>query len=274
MTVSAATGLTHGQHRCAFYDSAAQRREMVVEFVRDGLDAGDRVAYFTDTRNPADVWVDLEAAGLRPHAASASGQLAVRSAADSYLADLPFDPERMVATLHAAVDAALSDGFKGFRVSGDMSWATREVPGAERLLEYESRVGAVFATRPAAAVCRYDRRLVDRTTLAAAIGLHTRRPAASSPMEIERLPGGQGLRVFGEADLAVRGQLRQAVNGMAGPVIHLWLGGLRFMDVCALGELLNLTSPPRRVVLHDPPKVVRRMLSLLPPNDHLEVRYS
>lgn len=266
------TVLTHGQHRCAFYDSAAQRREMVVEFVCDGLEAGDRVAYFTDTRSPADVLGELHAAGLRPDAALTSGQLAVRSAEDSYLAELPFDPERMVATLHAAVDAALSDGFDGFRVSGDMSWATRGVPGSERLLEYESRVGEVFATRPAAAICQYDRRLFDHTTLAATVGLHTRRPESQPALDVEPLPGGGGLRLRGEADLAVHEQLRQALNGLAGPVIHLWLDGLRFMDVCSLGELLNVAAPPRRVVLHDPPTVVRRMLSLLPPRDGLELR--
>lgn len=266
--------LTHGQHCCAFYDSAAQRREMVVEFVRDGLDAGDRVAYFTDTRSPADVLDDLHAAGLHPDAALASGQLAVRSADDSYLAELPFDPERMVATLHAAVDAALSDGFTGFRVSGDMSWATRGVPGGERLLEYESRVGEVFATRPAAAICQYDRRLFDAGTLAATLGLHTRESEPRPALEVEPLSGGRGLRLCGEADLAARGRLQEALSELAGPVIHLWLDGLRFMDACSLGELLNLAAPPRRVVLHDPPNVVRRMLDLLPPNDGLEVRCS
>jgi hypothetical protein len=72
--------------------------------------------------------------------AVARGQLAVMPAADSYLSELPFDPERMVSSLHA-LDDALADGYRGLSVAGEMSWAAPGVRGAERLEEYDERAG-------------------------------------------------------------------------------------------------------------------------------------
>jgi hypothetical protein len=175
-----ASEVSHGDHVCAFFDSPGERRRIVADFVRTGLQAGDRVFYVTDAASPATVLAELRADGVPVAAALAGGQLAVRTVAESYLAVLPFDPARMISAVYRAVEDALSAGFTGLRVSGDMTWASRDVPGSDRLLEYESRVGQLFCSRPAAAMCQYDRRRFDRTTLSAAPGLHTHRLRSAS----------------------------------------------------------------------------------------------
>lgn len=79
----------------------------------------------------------------------ARGQLVVAAAKEPYLRELPFDPDRMVASLHPAVDEALADGFDGFRVTGDMCWGARDVPAAQLFEDYEECVNEVLTTRPA-----------------------------------------------------------------------------------------------------------------------------
>jgi hypothetical protein len=55
----------------------------------------------------------------------------------------------------------LEDGHAGGRVSGEMSWALRGIPGSDRLMEYEALVNGVLATHPVTAICQYDARRFD-----------------------------------------------------------------------------------------------------------------
>lgn len=271
--------IAHGDHVCAAFDTRAEQCQLMIDFVRAGLAAGDRVCYFTDAMAPDVVLDTLRDAGLPVDAAVAEGALVVRSTEESYLAELPFDPARMVDAMHGAIDDALADGHAGIRVSGDMAWATRQVAGAERLLEYESRVNAVFADRPATALCQYDRRLFDATTAASTAGLHKHRLLTSlvrpRTATITQLPDRCGLRLAGELDMTARTSLHAALTDLVeAPEIHLELAGLRFVDAGCVTEMMRLARPPRRLTLHDPPPVLLRLVDLLAPNGDLEVRLS
>jgi hypothetical protein len=274
-TVSA---LAHGDHVCAFFDDDVQRRSVVSQFVRDGLAGHDRVWYFSDTAPADTVLAELEQDGVAVEGAVQSGQLAVFAAEDSYLVEQPFDPDRMAATLRTAIDDALADGYAGFRVSGDLTWATRDIPGADRLLAYEARLDGLFAGRPAAAICQYDRRRFDTTTLAATVGLHTHwygnRTPLPPPLVLVPTEDGTGLRIEGDADFSSRDALDAALAAIRSDEAHLFLAGLRFVDVCCLNGMLVLARPPRRLVLHDPPRTLVRMLDALNFGDQIEVRRS
>ncbi|MET9498332.1 MEDS domain-containing protein [Streptomyces sp. NPDC006552] len=80
----------------AFADDDEQRR-VVTSICLRGLDRGERVVYFADQCAPEQVLTWLRAAGTDPATALDSGRLQVTTAADSYLAAGPFDPDAMVA---------------------------------------------------------------------------------------------------------------------------------------------------------------------------------
>ena len=89
------------------------------------------------------------------------------------------------------------------------------------------------------------------------------------------LPDRAGLRLAGEADLASARRLREALLALpADGTIHLDLADLNFIDVACARELMALgrESPDRRLILHDPPLVLRRLMSLLWPEAAVEVR--
>lgn len=129
---------------------------MTTAYLRAGLERGERVVYYADQRAPHEVLAWLISDGVDPGPALVGGQLLVTTAEDGYLPDGSFDADAMVGVLRDEVANALAAGFTGFRVSGDMTWALREPPGAGRLAEYETVVNEVFAGRPASAVCQYD----------------------------------------------------------------------------------------------------------------------
>src|SRR5258708_19182702 len=56
--------------------------------------------------------------------------------------------------------------------------------------------------------------------------------------------------------------------------VHLELAGLCFIDIAGTRELIALmqSHPDLRLILHDPPESLRRLLALLCPGIHLEIR--
>ena len=103
------------------------------------------------------------------------------------------------------------------------------------------------------------------------------RPAvATGALTIRRLAGRRGLLLDGEADINSRGALRGALRALMsdGPgEIHLELAALTFIDVSCTRELATLTQfpHPARVVLHNPPWPLQRIITLAWPNASIEV---
>jgi ABC-type transporter Mla MlaB component len=92
---------------------------------------------------------------------------------------------------------------------------------------------------------------------------------------ISVLPGGAGLRLAGDADRTDLDRLQAALATLpAAGDVQLELSHLRFIDVAATRALLTVTQavPGRRLILHDPPRSLRRILALLWPASPVEIR--
>ncbi|MHA6757372.1 MEDS domain-containing protein [Streptacidiphilus sp. PAMC 29251] len=95
--VLSASGPPLNGHLCGMYGDAQEWAQLVTRFVREGLAAGLQVLYFCDAHTPPVVTTALEAGGVDVGAAVARGQLVVMEAAQSYLRQLPFDPDAVIA---------------------------------------------------------------------------------------------------------------------------------------------------------------------------------
>lgn len=87
------------------------------------------------------------------------------------------------------------------------------------------------------------------------------------------LAGRAGLRFEGEADLTVQPQIREALTALPPAAkIHLDLAGLDFIDTGCAREIIALTwQPPYpRLILHDPPPCLLRIIGLLWPEANVE----
>lgn len=238
--------LGHGDHVClAFADDSEQRR-VVTAYVSDGLKRGERVMYFADRQKPAVVLDWLRSTQMDPDAALSSGQLQVATASDGYLTSGRFDAAAMVAALRQEMSSAAASGFKGFRVSGEMSWVLHETGGAAELAAYEIMVNSVFEGQPASAVCQYDARLFHPTQLQTYDHCHPGTVELSPLYEDELLrivpafeEGERTMRVIGTVDYRTTGALTAVLDATldwAGDV-RVDMSALEFIDLAGLRAL-------------------------------------
>lgn len=151
-----------GDHVCGFYRQPAERDDIIVPFLAEGLAAGEVCTCVVDSCSPQHVLSLVgECADVERHVAER--RLEVFDSASTYLAGGGFLPERMLSFWSAKAarrpcgeDAAVSAGSGVARNVGDMSWAHRGKPGDGELGGYESELNRVMAESPHISLCLYD----------------------------------------------------------------------------------------------------------------------
>ncbi|MEW9552150.1 MEDS domain-containing protein [Nonomuraea sp. NPDC050783] len=265
-----------GDHVCLTFAHETEQRAVAGAFVSDGLHRGERVMYFTDEPAPDGVLGWLADAGVDVAGATANGRLEVLTAAGSYLSPGRFDPDLMIALLRDTVGDSLAAGFTGLRVTGEMSWALREVPGGDMLEDYERRVTALFAEGDSAALCQYDTRLFPAPRLGELTVCHPGDVGMNALAEDDRLcvlpsyrPGGElVLRVQGMIDRDSAPAWRAVLEHAAGAGGDVWMdiGELEFIDVAgtrALARTAGLVGGAgHRVRVRHATPLLRRLLRL------------
>lgn len=144
--------LEPGDHVCGFYNALDMRDDMMVPFVRGGLESGHKcVCFINETRNVVSKLG--EGGDARPAAPS---QLEFRDADDAYLADGSFSKDVMIGRLEHDVTAALDEGYPIARVVGDMSWVIRNRVDPRLVFAYEAEVNEYSPRYPQLLLCLYD----------------------------------------------------------------------------------------------------------------------
>jgi DNA-binding CsgD family transcriptional regulator len=161
-----------GTHICLMFGDEVDRRSVIHPFVRAALQEDDDVFYFAD----ALVTELLERAIDEPGVASLTRQqlsrLSISSVEDGYFPTGTFEPESMINTLQELYKVSRDDGASGCRVSGEMGWALRDVPGSERLVDYETEINALVQRIPIVVLCQYDTEQFDGETLFRVLSVH------------------------------------------------------------------------------------------------------
>ncbi len=161
-----------GTHMCLIYNDEAERRKIITKFLEGGLKTGEKVAYFVDTISPMDVYAWLEEMDIAIPKKNLDAVLTAAEAQKTYCPDGTFIPDRMLATLREFYDQSVEQGYPHCRVSGEMGWALRNLPGSERLMEYESHINVLVTTHPLTAVCQYDANRFDGATILKCLEVH------------------------------------------------------------------------------------------------------
>ncbi|MDM8533844.1 MEDS domain-containing protein [Clostridiaceae bacterium HSG29] len=85
------------------------------------------------------------------------GQLTFLDKNDAYSKDGKFKPEKMIALLKKLTDEAIQNGYKGFSITGEISWVLDYDDGFERIMDYENMLNSeIFGFYPVSAICRYN----------------------------------------------------------------------------------------------------------------------
>ena len=128
------------RHVCAFFNSADEEYRVMLPFIKDGFERGERAFHIVDPALRAEHLRRLESAGIDVTTAQKSGQFELRNWSDAYLQDGHFDQDRMLALLQAILEGGRKQGFPLTRLVAHMEWALEDRPGVDDLLEYEGRL--------------------------------------------------------------------------------------------------------------------------------------
>jgi PAS domain S-box-containing protein len=151
-----------GDHLCCIYETEEEHRKALAPFLRRGLEHGEKVLYAADDSAAEVILNYLRDDGVDVAPYLASGQLDILTRGGAYyIRGDVFDPDAMIALLREETEQALIEGYEALRVTGEMSWALRGLPGYEPLIEYEARLNSFFPGSKCLAICQYDRRLFE-----------------------------------------------------------------------------------------------------------------
>lgn len=245
-------------HLLLYYDEESQRRSGVAAWVRRGLELGSKILH----TQPADDPPDRSLAGLladEPEALAAMecGQIQVVPADRS-----AYDP----AFLDATIDAALAEGYRSVRWSGDAStaWSVISRDGHDLV---ERATDELCASRPLSVLCLYSAR-----ECGDAIGELVRSHGGGlREQRLRAVPVAGGLAVAGELDATnqsvLRSLLSTATTAPGGDPLVVDLSGVDFLDLPGARALLFGTLDHRsgggRVRLVAPQPHVAQLIHLL-----------
>ena len=158
-------------HICAFVDSRDEEYDLLLPFVREGLEAGEKALHFVDAISQAEHFRRLGVAGIDVAACRATGQLDVRSWQETYLKAGTFDTDAMLAFLADVLRASRAEGFPRTRLIGHAGWDAEGPVPLEALADYEMRVNRILR-RDDPVICVYDRAGLDASLAAEVLRAH------------------------------------------------------------------------------------------------------
>jgi hypothetical protein len=170
-------GFTHEHfpescHICLIYENEQQRQKIVSEYIAAGIRQGEVVRYFTDQTMPESVRSWLLELGVELSEVEQNGSFGISIAENAYCPDGQFEPQKMIDRAVQRYGIAQKAGYTGSRACGEMSWALKDIPGSDRLLEYEVLLNTITSSFPHNGMCQYDARLFDGATLFNVLQVH------------------------------------------------------------------------------------------------------
>ncbi len=132
------------RHVCAFFHNADEEYRVLLPFIKDGFERGEKAFHIVDPKLRSEHRERLAAAGIDVGAVETSGQFELRNWADAYLRDGHFDQHRMLALIEEVLNGGRHQGFVRTRLVAHMDWALEDRPGVDDLVEYETRLNYVL----------------------------------------------------------------------------------------------------------------------------------
>jgi hypothetical protein len=142
-------------HVCAFFQNRDEEYKLLLPFIAEGFERGERAFHIVDPSLRNDHMHRLGRAGI-PLDAADERQLEVRDWQEVYLRGGQFLQHDMLALVDEVLGGPAAASFPQTRVVAHMEWALGDFPGVDDLVEYETRLNHVLPRYPGPVVCVYD----------------------------------------------------------------------------------------------------------------------
>ena len=145
------------RHACAFFHGPDEEHRVLLPFIREGLEQGEKALHIVDPRLRHEYVQRLRGSGIDVARAEREGRFELRDWNESYwLGDGRFDATRMLALLEEMLEGARRQGFPRTRLVSHMEWSKEDATGASEIAAYETRFNLAHPHCRDWIICAYD----------------------------------------------------------------------------------------------------------------------
>jgi hypothetical protein len=141
------------RHVCAFVNGRDEALRILDPFVTDGVARGERLVYFIDPDERANLVRHLGGLGFDVPTLFRQGQLDLQPWRKSHLHDGHFDQDAVLVQLDELLSGSRTPRM---RIISDMGWAIDQPGISDLLVEFEARANFVEAQFDHVVICVYD----------------------------------------------------------------------------------------------------------------------
>ena len=147
--------LAEMRHVCAFFNSDEEEYRVLLPFIKDGFERGDKAVHVVNPEQRDGHLQRLAAAGIDTNATEQSGQFELRTNTEAYLRDGRFDQDRMLEVFKQVASENAKGRFPLNRIVCRMDWVADHGPYIDDVVEFESRVNDIWSRHDDAVICTY-----------------------------------------------------------------------------------------------------------------------
>src|SRR5437868_14925153 len=148
--------LDEGMHICTFFRSSAEKYRVLMPFIREGMEQGDRAFHIVNPSLRSEHTQRIAEAGIDTAQAEVDGQLEIIAWEQGPLRGGSFNQSAMLSLLPALLNDGRTRGFPVTRFIADMAWVLNDPDASDRLLEFECRVNLALPKAGDIVICAYD----------------------------------------------------------------------------------------------------------------------
>ncbi len=161
-----------GDHMVLLYNEEKEVVETIVSYINASLLRNEKCIYITGDAN-TQIIIDLLNETINYEYYIDRGQFVILNQKDAYSKSGIFVPDKMISLLIAETNNAISEGYNGVSISGELSWVLQYEDGIERIIEYEWKLNEyVFNNAKLSAICRYNMKKFSDEMIINIIQLH------------------------------------------------------------------------------------------------------
>jgi PAS domain S-box-containing protein len=159
-------------HACSLYSDNEQQRRQFVPYIQSGLLLGEQCIYFLDHNTPEFVLDALQENGFNALPYLESNALSIVQMADITSAVGSFSASKLLTYWSSLFTRCESEGFAGFRATGEMTWALHSEFNFKALTAYESELNKFAMEHNVSFLCQYHRTDFPANKLKDVISVH------------------------------------------------------------------------------------------------------
>ncbi len=143
------------RHVCAFFTSDEEEYQVLLPFIKDGFECGDKAVHIVNPDQREDHLRRLSSAGIDTATAQKSGQFDLLTNTEAYLRDGRFDQDRMLQVFEQLATRDHEPDIPIRRIICRMDWVSSSGSHVDDVVEFEARVNDVWNRSHDAVICTY-----------------------------------------------------------------------------------------------------------------------